>query len=106
MLRLALTEFYTSIQADNTMTFILLTIPLQAVIFLQTATTAVTITFPTPHGMSEDDIVLLDNVTAPPGSGYTDADFEDKKFMATSHSFRNHYYGYHGLCCIRNHELT
>jgi len=45
---------------------------------------AVTITFPTPHGMSEDDIVLLDTVTAPPGSGYTDADFEDKKFMATS----------------------
>ena len=44
----------------------------------------VTITFPTPHGMSEDDIVLLDTVTAPPGSGYTDADFEDKKFMATS----------------------
>ena len=36
------------------------------------------------HGMSEDDIVLLDNVTAPPGSGYSDADFEDKKFMATS----------------------
>ena len=45
---------------------------------------AVTITFPSPHGMSEDDIVLLDTVTAPPGSGYTDADFEDKKFMATS----------------------
>jgi len=44
----------------------------------------VTITFPTPHGMSEDDIVFLDTVTAPPGSGYTDADFEDKKFMATS----------------------
>ena len=44
----------------------------------------VTITFPTPHGMSEDDIVYLDTVTAPPGSGYTDGDFEDKKFMATS----------------------
>jgi hypothetical protein len=44
----------------------------------------VTITFPSPHGMSEDDIVLLDTVTAPPGSGFTDADFEDKKFMATS----------------------
>jgi len=46
--------------------------------------TAVTITFPSVHGMSEDDIVLLDTVTAPPGSGFTDADFEDKKFMATS----------------------
>ena len=44
----------------------------------------VTITFPSVHGMSEDDIVLLDTVTAPPGSGYTDADFEDKKFMASS----------------------
>ena len=44
----------------------------------------VTITFPSPHGMSEDDIVFLDTVTAPPGTGYTDADFEDKKFMATS----------------------
>ena len=44
----------------------------------------VTITFPSVHGMSEDDIVLLDTVTAPPGSGYADADFEDKKFMATS----------------------
>ena len=52
--------------------------------FSTDGTTTVTITFPTPHGMSEDDIVLLDNVTAPPGSGYTDADFEDKKFMATS----------------------
>jgi hypothetical protein len=46
--------------------------------------TAVTITFPSVHGMSEDDIVLLDTVTAPPGSGFTDADFEDKKFMAAS----------------------
>ena len=45
---------------------------------------AVTINFPSPHGMSEDDIVLLDTVTAPPGSGYTDAAFEDVKFMATS----------------------
>ena len=44
----------------------------------------VTITFPTPHGMSEDDIVFLDTVTAPPGSGYLDAAFEDKTFMATS----------------------
>jgi len=44
----------------------------------------VTITFPSVHGMSEDDIVLLDTATAPPGSGFTDADFEDKKFMATS----------------------
>ena len=52
--------------------------------FSTDATTTVTITFPTPHGMAEDDIVFLDTVTAPPGSGYVDADFEDKKFMATS----------------------
>ena len=45
---------------------------------------SVTITFPSPHGMNEDDIVFLDTVTAPPGSGYTDAKFEDKKFMATT----------------------
>ena len=52
--------------------------------FSTDATTTVTITFPSVHGMSEDDIVYLDTVTAPPGSGYTDADFEDKKFMATT----------------------
>ena len=46
--------------------------------------TAVTITFPSAHDMAEDDIVLLDTVTAPPGSGFSDSDFEDKKFMATS----------------------
>ena len=44
----------------------------------------VTITFPTPHGMSEDDIVLLDTVTTLTGSSFGVADFEDKKFMATS----------------------
>jgi len=45
--------------------------------------TAVTINFPTPHGMSEDDIVLLDTVTMA-SAGFTASDFEDKKFMATS----------------------
>ena len=45
---------------------------------------AVTITFPTPHGMSEDDIVLLDTVTTLTGSSFGVAAFEDKKFMATS----------------------
>ena len=44
----------------------------------------VTITFPSPHGMSEDDIVYLDNVTALTGSSFGVAKFEDKKFMATS----------------------
>ena len=45
--------------------------------------TAVTITFPTPHGMNEDDIVLLDTVTMT-SAGFSAADFEGKKFMATS----------------------
>ena len=44
----------------------------------------VTITFPSPHGMSEDDIVYLDTVTTLTGSSFSTADFEDKKFMATS----------------------
>ena len=44
----------------------------------------VTITFPTPHGMSEDDIVYLDTVTTLTGSSFAISKFEDKKFMATS----------------------
>ena len=44
----------------------------------------VTITFPTPHGMEEDDIVYLDTVTALTGSSFVVSKFEDKKFMATS----------------------
>jgi hypothetical protein len=44
----------------------------------------VTITFPTPHGMSEDDIVYLDTVTTLTGSSFSTTAFEDKKFMATS----------------------
>jgi len=53
--------------------------------FSTTDTSAtVTITFPSPHGMSEDDIVYLDTVTTLTGSSFTTADFEDKKFMATS----------------------
>ena len=45
---------------------------------------AVTINFPTPHGMAEDDIVFLDSVTPLAGSSFSDTDFNDKKFMATS----------------------
>jgi len=44
----------------------------------------VTITFPSPHGMSEDDIVFLDTVTTLTGSSFAVSKFEDKKFMATS----------------------
>ena len=35
------------------------------------------------HGLSAGDIVLLDNVTLPGGTGFTDADFEDKLFQVT-----------------------
>ena len=42
------------------------------------------ITTGTDHGLSQGDIVLLDNVTLPGGTGYTDADFEDKLFQVTS----------------------
>ena len=42
------------------------------------------ITTSTNHNLSEGDIVLLDNVTLPGGTGFTDADFEDKLFQVTS----------------------
>ena len=36
------------------------------------------------HGLSAGDIVLLDNVTLPGGTGYSNSDFEDKLFQVTS----------------------
>jgi hypothetical protein len=42
------------------------------------------ITTGSSHGLIAGDIVLLDNVTLPGGTGYTDADFEDKLFQVTS----------------------
>src|SRR5210317_1225845 len=36
------------------------------------------------HNLSAGDIVLLDNVTLPGGTGFTDADFEDKLFQVNS----------------------
>jgi len=42
------------------------------------------ITTGSAHGLSSGDIVLLDNVTLPAGTGFTDADFEDKLFQVTS----------------------
>ena len=46
--------------------------------------TAVTITFPTSHGINKNDIVFLDNFTTITNSDYTASDFDDKKFMVTS----------------------
>ena len=49
-----------------------------------TNTSAVcTITTGTDHGLIVGDIVLLDNVTLPAGTGYSDSDFEDKLFQVT-----------------------
>src|SRR6056300_1143838 len=42
------------------------------------------ITTSTNHNLTSGDIVLLDNVTLPGGTGYVDADFEDKLFQVTS----------------------
>jgi hypothetical protein len=41
------------------------------------------ITTGTAHGLIAGDIVLLDNVTLPGGTGYVDADFENKLFQVT-----------------------
>jgi len=41
------------------------------------------ITTGTAHGLIAGDIVLLDNVTLPSGTGYVDSDFEDKLFQVT-----------------------
>ena len=36
------------------------------------------------HNLNAGDIVLLDNVTLPAGTGYTNSDFEDKLFQVTN----------------------
>ena len=49
-----------------------------------TDTSAVcTITTGSAHGLIAGDIVLLNNVTLPGGTGYADSDFEDKLFQVT-----------------------
>ncbi len=54
--------------------------------FTSTASSkTVTVTVGTPHGLAENDIVLFDSVNGVTGSStYTDATFEDQKFMVTS----------------------
>ena len=44
----------------------------------------VTVTLGSTHGLEENDIVLFDSVTGLSGSTFTNATFEDKKFMVTS----------------------
>jgi len=50
------------------------------------SSTTVTVTCTGGHGLGEDDIVMFDSVSGVTavGSTYTDATFEDKKFMVTS----------------------
>ena len=45
---------------------------------------SVTITFSTAHGISPNDIILLDNFTTITDSNFGASDFDDKKFMVTS----------------------
>ena len=44
----------------------------------------VTITFSSAHGISENDIILLDNFSSITNSNFSESDFKDKKFMVTS----------------------
>ena len=44
----------------------------------------VTLTFSSAHNINQFDIILLDNFTSITNSGFTSADFDDKKFMVTS----------------------
>ena len=49
----------------------------------QDATQEVSITFSSAHNLQSGDIILLSNVTVPPGIGLTDAAFEGKLFQVT-----------------------
>ena len=44
----------------------------------------VTITFPSAHNMTDNDIILLHNFTTITNSNFSASDFDDKKFMVTS----------------------
>jgi len=46
--------------------------------------TSVTITFSSPHNISEQDIILLDNFSTITNSNFAASDFDDKKFMVTT----------------------
>jgi len=52
--------------------------------FTFNGTTTITITTSAAHNLEDGDIVLLDSVTLPGGTGLTDADFEDKLFQVIS----------------------
>ena len=52
--------------------------------FTFNGTTTITITTSAAHSLEDGDIVLLDSVTLPGGTGLTNADFEDKLFQVIS----------------------
>ena len=54
-----------------------------ATIATTNASAVCNVTTGTNHNLSAGDIVLLDNVTLPGGTGYADSDFEDKLFQVT-----------------------
>ena len=52
--------------------------------------------------MTAGDILFLENVTVPTGSGYSASDFDDKTFMITSVVDWYFSYYYYGIQCQRN----
>ena len=52
--------------------------------FTFNGTTTITITTTAAHGLIDGDIILLDSVTLPGGTGLNDSDFEDKLFQVIS----------------------
>jgi hypothetical protein len=51
------------------------------------------------HGLVVGDIVQLDSVTLPGGTGYQNSDFEDKNFQVISCSNNRHIYNYTIIKC-------
>ena len=52
--------------------------------FTFNGTTTITITTSSAHNLEEGDIIILDSVTLPGGTGLSASDFEDKKFQVIS----------------------
>ena len=61
----------------------------------------VTIAFSGDHGITEQDIVLLDNFSTITNSNFSASDFNDKKFMVTSVPSSYKYYNYNAIKRIR-----
>ena len=55
--------------------------PIGAATFTFNGSTTITITTSSAHGLIDGDIILLNSVTLPSGTGLTNADFEDKLFQ-------------------------